>query len=74
MLKDIIMSFLGTIPGVYAHELIKNCEKLIAECSGDSINNPIELLNLSVAQTHYPGSSTVLIAQFDGQVLMHAQL
>ncbi|KAL1564663.1 protein-serine/threonine phosphatase [Salvia divinorum] len=59
----------GTIPGVYAHELIKNCEKLISECSGDSINNPMELLNLSVAQTHSPGSSTVLIAQFDGQAL-----
>ncbi|KAH6773269.1 Protein phosphatase 2C family protein [Perilla frutescens var. frutescens] len=59
----------GTIPGVYAQELINNCEKLISDCNGNSINNPIELLNLSIAQTQSAGSSTVLIAQFDGQAL-----
>ncbi|KAI3445713.1 hypothetical protein Pfo_002378 [Paulownia fortunei] len=59
----------GTNPGVYAQELLKNCERLISDCNGDSVNNPVELLNLSVAETHSPGSSTVLIAQFDGQAL-----
>ncbi|KAL8536137.1 hypothetical protein ACS0TY_011681 [Phlomoides rotata] len=59
----------GTNPGVYAQELIKNCEKLISVNNGDSISNPVELLNLSVADTDSPGSSTVLITQFDGQAL-----
>ncbi|KAL0422362.1 UNVERIFIED_CONTAM: putative protein phosphatase 2C 71 [Sesamum latifolium] len=59
----------GTKPGVYARELMKNCEKFIADHNGDSLNNPMELLNLIVAETHYPGPSTVLIAQLVGQDL-----
>ncbi|XP_011087848.1 probable protein phosphatase 2C 62 isoform X1 [Sesamum indicum] len=59
----------GTKQGVYARELMKNCEKFIADHNGDSLNNPMELLNLSVAETHYPGPSTVLIAQLVGQDL-----
>ncbi|KAK4401894.1 putative protein phosphatase 2C 71 [Sesamum angolense] len=59
----------GTKPGVYARELMKNCEKFISDLNGDSLNNPMELLNLSVAGTHYPGPSTVLIAQVVGQDL-----
>ncbi|KAL0365127.1 UNVERIFIED_CONTAM: putative protein phosphatase 2C 71 [Sesamum angustifolium] len=59
----------GTKPGVYARELMKNCEKFISDLNGDSLDNPMELLNLSVAGTHYPGPSTVLIAQVVGQDL-----
>ncbi|PIN07039.1 Serine/threonine protein phosphatase [Handroanthus impetiginosus] len=59
----------GTKPGVYAQEIIKNCERLVSYSNGNSVNNPLELLNLSVAETQSPGSSTVLIAQFDGQAL-----
>ncbi|KAL3620917.1 hypothetical protein CASFOL_035829 [Castilleja foliolosa] len=59
----------GANPGVYAQELVKNCERLVAGSNGKSVNNALELLNLSVAETHSPGSSTVLIAQFDGQAL-----
>ncbi|KAK4438205.1 putative protein phosphatase 2C 71 [Sesamum alatum] len=59
----------GTKPGVYARELMKNCEKFISDHNGDSLNNPMELLNLGVAETHYPGPSTVLIAQLVGQDL-----
>ncbi|GER55511.1 protein phosphatase 2C family protein [Striga asiatica] len=64
----------GTNPGVYARELVKNCEKTVSDCNGISINNPLELLNHSVAETHSPGSSTVLIAQFDGQALNVANI
>lgn len=74
MMKNIIMYYLGTKPGAYAQELIKNCEKLISDCNGDSINNPVKLLNLSVAETSSPGSSTVLIALFDGQVSVNTKL
>ncbi|KAG8368693.1 hypothetical protein BUALT_Bualt15G0072200 [Buddleja alternifolia] len=59
----------GTSPGVYARELMKTCERLISDSNGDSINDPLELLKLSVAETHSPGSSAVLVAQFDGQAL-----
>ncbi|KAL0384492.1 UNVERIFIED_CONTAM: putative protein phosphatase 2C 71 [Sesamum radiatum] len=64
-----VISTHGTKPGVYAREFMKNCEKFIADHNGYSLNNPMELLNLSVAETHHPGPSTVLIAQLVGQDL-----
>ncbi|XP_073308172.1 uncharacterized protein [Primulina huaijiensis] len=67
-------SFEGTNPGVYAQELIKNCEKLALDCNSDSICNPTELLKLSVGETQSPGSSTVLLAQLVGQVLQVANI
>lgn len=67
-------SFEGTNPGVYAQELIKNCEKLALDCNSDSICNPAELLKLSVGETQSPGSSTVLLAQLVGQVLQVANI
>lgn len=60
--------YLGTNPGVYAQELIKNCEKLALDCNSNSICNPAELLELSVGETQSPGFSTVLLAQLVGQV------
>ncbi|KAK6156863.1 hypothetical protein DH2020_011111 [Rehmannia glutinosa] len=59
----------GTSPGVYAQELIKTCERLVSDCNGDSVKNPAELFNRSIAETHSSGASTVSIAQFDGQAL-----
>ncbi|XP_073028703.1 uncharacterized protein [Primulina eburnea] len=67
-------SFEGTNPGVYAQELMKNCEKLALDCNSDSICNPTELLKLSVGETQSPGSSTVLLAQLVGQVLQVANI
>ncbi|GFP98679.1 probable protein phosphatase 2c bipp2c1 [Phtheirospermum japonicum] len=64
----------GSNPGVYAQELVKNCKRLVSDSNGESVNNAVELLNLSVADTHAPGSSTVLIAQFDGQALHVANI
>lgn len=70
IIRTAIMHFsLGTKPGVYAQELMKNCGRLISNCNDDSVNSPLELLKLSVAETDSAGSSTVLIAHFDGQVL-----
>ncbi|KAL7157193.1 hypothetical protein ABFS83_02G061100 [Erythranthe nasuta] len=67
-------SFHGTETGVYAQELVKNCEMLISNCKGDSVNNPVELLKLGVSETGSAGSSAVLIARFDGQVLHVANI
>ncbi|KAL9174591.1 hypothetical protein ABFS82_02G061300 [Erythranthe guttata] len=67
-------SFQGNETGVYAQELVKNCEMLISNCNGDSVNNPVELLKLGVYETGSAGSSTVLIAQFDGQALHVANI
>ncbi|CAA0807319.1 Probable protein phosphatase 2C 62 [Striga hermonthica] len=64
----------GTNPGVHARELVKICEKTVSDCNGISINNPLELLKHSVAETHSPGSSTVLIAHFDGRALNVANI
>ncbi|KZV21206.1 hypothetical protein F511_17940 [Dorcoceras hygrometricum] len=67
-------SFEGTTPGVYAQELIKNCEKLALDCNSNSIFDPVELLKLSVGETQSPGSSTVLLAQLVGKVLQVANI
>lgn len=67
-------SFEGINPGVYAQELIKNCEKLALDCNSNSICNPAELLKLSVGETQSTGSSTVLLAQLVGQVLQVANI
>ncbi|XP_051138300.1 probable protein phosphatase 2C 71 isoform X2 [Andrographis paniculata] len=61
-----LWSLEGTRPGVFAKELTRTCERLV---SVGNINNPVELLDLSASETHCPGSSTILIAHFDGQTL-----
>ncbi|XP_073122319.1 uncharacterized protein [Henckelia pumila] len=67
-------SFEGTNPGLYAQELMKNCEKRALDCNSNSLCNPAELLILSVGETQSPGSSTVLLAQLVGQVLQVANI
>ncbi|KAL2460451.1 putative protein phosphatase 2C 62 [Abeliophyllum distichum] len=64
----------GVNPGIFAQELIKNCEIIVSDCTGDSVNNPVEILKHSVDRTQSPGSSTVLIAYFDGQALQVANI
>ncbi|KAG5625469.1 hypothetical protein H5410_010687 [Solanum commersonii] len=61
-------------PGVYAQELMQNSESIVCQCDTDSINDPKQVLNLSVSKTDSPGSSTVLIAHFDGKVLHVANI
>ncbi|XP_027112880.1 probable protein phosphatase 2C BIPP2C1 isoform X2 [Coffea eugenioides] len=59
----------GIDPGVYARELMDNCKKIVSEGNGSIRATPEEVLSLSVAKSQSPGSSTVLVAHFDGQAL-----
>lgn len=47
---------------------MENCEKVILQSGSDSGTDPKVVLKLSVAKVESPGSSTALIAHFDGQV------
>lgn len=64
----------GINAGLYARELMQNCEKLVSECGGASGNKPEQVLIQSAAGARSPGSSTVLVAYFDGQVLHVANI
>ncbi|XP_060167827.1 probable protein phosphatase 2C 62 isoform X2 [Lycium barbarum] len=64
----------GSDPGVYAQELMQNSEFIVSQCDEDLINDPKQVLNLSVTATDSPGSSTVLIARFDGKALHVANI
>ncbi|XP_008782121.2 probable protein phosphatase 2C 62 isoform X2 [Phoenix dactylifera] len=59
----------GINAGLYARELMQNCEKLVSECQGVPGTKPDQILIQSAAEARSPGSSTVLVAYFDGQVL-----
>ncbi|XP_070023048.1 probable protein phosphatase 2C 62 isoform X2 [Nicotiana sylvestris] len=59
----------GSDPGVYAKELMQNGESIVSQCDNDILNDPKQVLNLSVSKTDSPGSSTALIAHFDGKDL-----
>ncbi|PON99406.1 PPM-type phosphatase domain containing protein [Trema orientale] len=60
--------------GPYARELMKNCEKIVSDCEGIPVNEPEEVLVRSVAETQSPGSSTILVAHFDGQTFHVANI
>ncbi|XP_038683137.1 probable protein phosphatase 2C 71 isoform X2 [Tripterygium wilfordii] len=62
------------VAGLFTHELMKNCEKIVTDDDNISINDPVEALMKSVAVTEAPGSSTALIAFFNGQVLHVANI
>jgi len=53
---------------VYIRELMGNCEDIVSNCDNISTIKPAEVLIRSTAETHSPGSSSVLVAYFDGQV------
>lgn len=58
----------GVNSGVYAQELMENCERIVSDFEGSPMNNPGEALVRSVAESKSPGSSTILVAHFDGKV------
>ncbi|MCD7447817.1 hypothetical protein HAX54_035294 [Datura stramonium] len=64
----------GSDPGVYARELMQNSESIVSQCDKDLINDPKQVVNLSVSKTDSPGSSTILIAHFDGKALHVANI
>lgn len=64
----------GINAGLYARELMKNCKRIVLECEGSPGIKPDQILFKSAARAFSPGSSTVLVANFDGQVLHVANI
>lgn len=64
----------GINAGLYARELMENCERIVSECEGSSGTKPDQVLVKSAAEARSPGSSTALVACFDGQVLHAANI
>ncbi|XP_059446199.1 probable protein phosphatase 2C 71 isoform X2 [Corylus avellana] len=64
----------GINAGLYARELMENCQKIVSDPKSAPVTKPEELLIRSAAESQSPGSSTVLVAYFDGQVLQAANI
>ncbi|XP_022763733.1 probable protein phosphatase 2C 62 isoform X3 [Durio zibethinus] len=64
----------GMSVGLYAKELMENCEKIVSDRNGVPITDPEEILNKAAANTQSYGSSTVLVASFDDQALHVASI
>lgn len=68
-LNDLLhTAFLGINAGLYAKELMENCERLVSESLNGSGTKPDQIINRSAVDAISSGSSTVLVAYFDGQV------
>ncbi|CAM8922648.1 unnamed protein product [Rhodiola kirilowii] len=59
----------GTDAGFYGHELMECCRRIVSNGGCPPSTNPKEVLSRSAAEATSPGSATVLVAYFDGQVL-----
>ncbi|KAF3434998.1 hypothetical protein FNV43_RR22085 [Rhamnella rubrinervis] len=64
----------GTNSGLYGQELMENCERIVSDCKGIPMNKPEEVLITSAREAKSAGSSTVLVAYFDGQALHVANI
>ena len=64
----------GINAGQYAQELLENCEKIVLDSKSVPMTKPEEVLIRSAAESQSPGSSTVLVAYFDGQVYISPYL
>nr|CAB3501753.1 unnamed protein product [Digitaria exilis] len=62
-------SFEGINAGLYARELMDGCKKIVTETQGAPRMKTEEVLVKTADEARSPGSSTVLVAHFDGQVL-----
>ncbi|CAL4913034.1 unnamed protein product [Urochloa decumbens] len=62
-------SFEGINAGLYARELMDGCKKIVTETQGAPGMRTEEVLAKAADEARSPGSSTVLVAHFDGQVL-----
>ncbi|XP_052205396.1 probable protein phosphatase 2C BIPP2C1 isoform X2 [Diospyros lotus] len=58
----------GINAGIYARELMENCEKILSDFSSNLLTDPKEVLSRSALESKSPGSSTILVAYFDGQM------
>ncbi|PKA49546.1 putative protein phosphatase 2C 71 [Apostasia shenzhenica] len=57
----------GINAGLYARELMQNCEKFLSECEEVSRYMPSDVLIQSALRSHSRGSSTILVGFFSGQ-------
>ncbi|GMP39060.1 hypothetical protein CsSME_00010048 [Camellia sinensis var. sinensis] len=64
----------GIDPGIYSRELMENCRKIVSKCNSIPLTNPEEVISKSNLEAKSPGSSTILVAYFDGQVLHVANI
>ncbi|XP_044490314.1 probable protein phosphatase 2C BIPP2C1 isoform X2 [Mangifera indica] len=64
----------GIKAGLYAQEFMENCEKIVSESQNTSMTDPVKVLTRSAAETQSPGSTTVLVAYFDGQTFHAANI
>ncbi|PSS26216.1 Protein like [Actinidia chinensis var. chinensis] len=64
----------GINPGIYARELMDNCQKIVSDCNGVPVIEPKKVLERSALEAQSPGSSTILVAYFDGQALHVANI
>jgi len=62
-------SFEGINAGLYARELMDSSKKIVTENQGAPGMRTEEVLAMAAVEARSPGSSTVLVAHFDGQVL-----
>ncbi|XP_047159587.1 probable protein phosphatase 2C 71 isoform X3 [Vigna umbellata] len=60
--------------GPYIRELIENCENIVSNYENISTIKPAEVITRGADETQTPGSSAVLVAHFDGQVLHAANV
>ena len=47
-----------------------NCQKIVSDCNGVPVIEPKKVLERSALEAQSPGSSTILVAYFDGQVII----
>lgn len=47
---------------------MEKCENIVSNYENISMTKPAEVLTRSAAETQTPGSSSLLVAYFDGQV------
>ncbi|RID77545.1 hypothetical protein BRARA_A00449 [Brassica rapa] len=66
-------SFEGISEGMYAQELMSNCEKIISDETAE-ICDPVQVLHRSVNETKSSGSSTALIAHLTNNELHIANI
>ncbi|XP_048572218.1 probable protein phosphatase 2C BIPP2C1 [Triticum urartu] len=62
-------SFEGINAGLYARELMDSSKKIVTENQGAPGMRTEEVLAMATVEARSPGSSTILVAHFDGQVL-----
>lgn len=67
-------SFEGNSNGRYTKELMEKCENIVSNYQSISVIKPEEVLRRSAGETGYHGSSTALVAHFDGQTLHAANV